>query len=662
MKTASENTRENSSHSARIPLLELSGINRVYGSNIQTTALDSIDLVVERGDFLAIVGPSGSGKSTLLNIIGLLDSPSSGTYRIRGKDTQLVGERARNRMRSSTFGFVFQASHIIGSETVATNAALALEITGVPRHTRAQRVDAALTLLGMKSQWGAIGKNLSGGERQRVSIARAIASNPDIILADEPTGALDSHNSDAVIDHLEQLNKAGATVIIITHDLAVAARARKQVILQDGRLISPESQTEPSVSAPPPELVNTPEKPLRRGTFARVLSLEFLRAISAHTSSPGRALVLILAFVLGAGGLVSALGTSQSAAAQVSERLSAAALDEVGVTSSDIQSRTAGDQSFHDAKAQLEHLNGVKTLGRSAVLSTEDAQITLLAPDSFLGQPTFLGTRMLADSGFLQTQGATLTPTNAGTLLDDFALGPMAIVGVDAAKDIGLNINRTGGRIWVAGRPVEIAGFLTDSTRNSLLKRTVIISYAAAGSLAGYQTSITVRTVEGYPAALATAIPLAINPGNPGSIQTTTVADLRSLRRGVAQDLGAYISAVSWLLVALSSLSAGTAMFLSVRSRAPEIALRRALGASRAAVWRLFALEGAVVGAAGGIAGAAVGLLAIIAVCQLQGWTPILSGTYVAVGVSVGVTSGLISAIYPALVAAFSNPADAIRG
>jgi macrolide transport system ATP-binding/permease protein len=655
------------------PLLELSSVGRVYDDGAQTAALASVDLVIHEGDYVAIVGPSGSGKSTLLNILGLLDRPTMGTYRIRGQDVQTASERDRNRLRARTFGFVFQASHVVGALTAASNTGLGLEISGVPRRERATRVARALSLLGITARANFAAKNLSGGERQRVAVARAIATDPAVILADEPTGALDSENSATVIDYLGELNQRGVTVIVITHDSTIAARAHRQVEIRDGVLRDTSRQEMPALASTlaitesvtphaPEAKTHHPAASHRDASqFLRTLALEFFTAVSAHTTAPARSLVLVFAFLLGTGGLVSALGISQSAASQVSDRLTAAALDEV-VIEDNLGSGRDAIASIPEIEARISGIDRVMGVGWSAHVAASDAAITLLPPESFLSQPRFDGPRVIANAGYLDVIGAHVEPAGISSLFTDDGQEMLAIVGDKAARELGVAAPGPGVRLWLNGHPVEVVGFASGSERDPLLSDSIVLSKAAMNVATGGQSIFTVRTEPGFPAAVAEALPSAISPANPGRVHTSTVADLRSLRKGVAADLGTLIAVVSLILLALSTLSAGTTMFVSVRSRAPEIALRRALGASRASIWRLFSLEGLVIGLAGGIAGSAFGLLAVVAVCHLQQWTAVLSPGYLGVGILAGVISGLASAVYPALVAAFSNPADAVRG
>nr|WP_202470083.1 ABC transporter ATP-binding protein [Streptomyces sp. SID2888] len=232
-----------------VPVLELQGVSKTYPGSPPVTALLPTDLRVDTGDFLAVVGPSGSGKSTLLNILGMLDHPTKGSYRLSGTDVASLTERERAALRGRRVGFVFQAFHLLPHRTALENVALAqLYVTGrgEPRRVNAAR---ALRGVGLGHRLDAMPSRLSGGERQRVAIARAVVNSPDILLCDEPTGNLDSATARSVMDLLTELNLAGATIVVITHDPAVAERAGRQVTIQDGHLGEPASAVRSATGA-----------------------------------------------------------------------------------------------------------------------------------------------------------------------------------------------------------------------------------------------------------------------------------------------------------------------------------------------------------------------------------------------------------------------------
>ncbi|MCW5806137.1 MAG: ABC transporter ATP-binding protein [Deltaproteobacteria bacterium] len=223
-------------------LLELAGIGKTFHTDdVETRALSNVELAVAKGEFVSISGPSGSGKSTLLAILGLLDEPTHGEYRIDGQDTAKLDPVRRAAMRNKSIGFIFQAFNLIGDLTVEENVELPLVYRGMPGAERKQRVGEALESVRMSHRARHLPAQLSGGQQQRVAVARAVAGDPLILLADEPTGNLDSKNGDAVMDLLCGLHAKGATICMVTHNPDYAAKATRVVHLFDGRVVEDRS-------------------------------------------------------------------------------------------------------------------------------------------------------------------------------------------------------------------------------------------------------------------------------------------------------------------------------------------------------------------------------------------------------------------------------------
>jgi ABC-type lipoprotein export system ATPase subunit len=216
-------------------MIQLSEAKKIYGTGESTVhALSGISLNIQKGEFVAITGKSGCGKTTLLNIIGLLDNLTEGHYTLNGQDVRHLSDKAKARLRFQTFGYIFQSFNLLSSHTVAENVALPLGYAGVPKQERLARAAEMLRKVGLLDKMKAYPNELSGGQQQRVAIARALINHPPIILADEPTGNLDSRSSAQIMDILAELTDEGATLLLVTHDAGVARRAGRRVRMEDG--------------------------------------------------------------------------------------------------------------------------------------------------------------------------------------------------------------------------------------------------------------------------------------------------------------------------------------------------------------------------------------------------------------------------------------------
>jgi putative ABC transport system ATP-binding protein len=221
-----------------IPIIETKSLTKTFGSNgVAVRALRGIDLTVDRGEFLALIGPSGSGKSTLMAILGCLDSPTTGTYAFDGERVDGLSGADLARIRNQKIGFVFQLYNLLPKASVLRNVELPMLYAGVPRKERRRRATELLERVGIPEKAKNLPATLSGGQRQRVAIARALANRPVMLLADEPTGALDSKTGHEVLELFSDLHRQGNTILIVTHDLAIASLASRQVEIHDGRIV-----------------------------------------------------------------------------------------------------------------------------------------------------------------------------------------------------------------------------------------------------------------------------------------------------------------------------------------------------------------------------------------------------------------------------------------
>ena len=722
------------SSNARIPAIELRGITRTFEGNPRPV-LNHIDLTIYPGEFVAIIGPSGSGKSTLLNALGLLDTPSSGEYYLFGQNTGQLSERARDKLRRDTIGFIFQSSNMLLDESSTVNAAMGLRVQGIPHAERMERTLETLRFLGLEERATTRTKYLSGGEKQRCAIARAVATRPPLVLADEPTGNLDSVNSANVVDILQQINDSGCTVLVITHDPEVASAAQRIIRIDDG-VLTEESEslavsgssadTEPialtlnretlaevdqrALGAPgiPADSRKLPEEHHEKASFLQDDSVE---ALSALTSRPLRTLLLGLSFALGVGGLVSASSMSESANYQVNQRLlgseqSTLTVAYKGGDTSQMLSTEREGESATDIMRTIASVPYVKNAAYSSIVAPADVRITRLSPYEEEPKTAIslvnmsrerleqIGARINPETLRMleymnstldskEPQAAETTRRYRGAILSLGAAKALNIIPESSVSDrvpappnaqnaqatpeakslqVGglpqLNMDTS---IWINGEMIPVVG-LYDPGDSYEYANSVLVDPELLVRSGHSNVSFVAESERGYGKAVAKAIPLALKPDEPGKISVEAPSDLLNLRATIASDLGLYVGVLSGILLVLASLSAATAMYLSVQSRTMEIALRRAIGSSKWLIARIFLLEGAILGVLGGSLGAAVGMGATLLLAQTQGWQAILSPASALLGVSVGAATGLLSSAYPAWVASRKNPADAMRG
>lgn len=227
----------------RVSMITFANVRKLYRtSDVETTALSDVSLTIKQGEFVAVMGPSGCGKSTLLNIAGLIDSPTSGSYLLAGDDVSGYSESRLTQLRKQVVGFIFQSFNLIDDFTVFENVELPLLYRGVPRNSRRTRVREVLELVGLQARSRHKPSQLSGGQQQRVAVARAVVGDPKLIVADEPTGNLDTKNGEDVMDMLATLNQQGATILMVTHSPSHAERAHRLINLLDGRVIPSAAQ------------------------------------------------------------------------------------------------------------------------------------------------------------------------------------------------------------------------------------------------------------------------------------------------------------------------------------------------------------------------------------------------------------------------------------
>lgn len=372
-------------------VLELSQVSKTYnpGAPGEVKALKTASLLIEQGDFVSITGPSGAGKSTLLNVLALLDPPTKGKYFIDDLDATKLSDSQLAALRAHTFSFVFQAFHLIDERTVTENVALGLMYSGdaagsgeeTLQITDAQRIEQALNFVGLTHKQHAKAVQLSGGERQRVAIARAIVAANPVLVADEPTGNLDSANSRSVMRVLDKLNQSGTTVIVVTHDPKVAAHAKTRIEVHDGVVTVPESESSKPLKPAKTTYAAQAKNPKTssKKTSLRAILADAGRTITAKPAASG---ALIAGVLLAVALALATVGISEAARAQVSQLFDAARNQRVAVSVPEPKQLTKDGSVKQASTTTLMRLKRIPGVERAQIYSNHGNQNISLTNDT----------------------------------------------------------------------------------------------------------------------------------------------------------------------------------------------------------------------------------------------------------------------------------------
>lgn len=596
---------------SQLPLIQLKGVERRYQSgDSEVTVLHPLDLTIAAGEMIAIVGASGSGKSTLMNLLGCLDSPSSGQYLFRGQDTATMDALALARLRCHHFGFIFQRYHLLPHLDAAANVEIPAVYASTSRPDRQARARQLLGRLGLADRSHHTPGQLSGGQQQRVSIARALANGGEVILADEPTGALDSQSGKEVMAILKELHAQGHTIILVTHDMDVASHADRIITLKDGRIEqdSGPSQTAvlaPATAAPPQKIVPTKGVMGHDWDRYREAGRMAMHAMLAHRM---RTFLTMLGIIIGIAAVVSVVALGQGARAKVIDQINAMGTNTIEI----FPGKGWGD----------EKMASIQTLNKGDL-------------DALLGQPYLAGAspeigsagqlryRNKTNSGsvtgvgndYFKVKGMTLV---SGRLLEWQDIQQRAAVAVVDKKSITSLLGQddpVGKVVLVGTLPVRIVGVVSQETGFGPTSQSVNIwlPYSAVMSRLISQhhfSQITIRVKDGVQPALAEQAVIELITKRHGVKDFFTFSSdsiIKSVEKTTAT-MTLMVSAIAVISLIVGGVGVMNIMLVSVVERTREIGIRMAVGARQSDILQQFLIEAVMVSLLGGIFGVGLSL------------------------------------------------------
>ncbi|KHA56058.1 macrolide transporter [Aeromonas hydrophila] len=588
------------------PLIQLKGIERRYQSGEQeVTVLHPLDLTIEAGEMIAIVGASGSGKSTLMNLLGCLDRPSSGQYLFRGQDTATLDALSLARLRCHHFGFIFQRYHLLPHLNAAANVEIPAVYAGTPRAERQARSQALLTRLGLSDRSHHTPSQLSGGQQQRVSIARALANGGEVILADEPTGALDSQSGKEVMAILKELHAQGHTIILVTHDMEVASHADRLITLKDGRVQEDSGRKPAAVPMTPTAAPAGKEGAGHDWDRYREAARMALHAMLAHRM---RTFLTMLGIIIGIAAVVSVVALGQGARAKVIDQINA-----MGTNTIDIfPGKDWGDEKA----ASIQTLNKRDLDALLGQPYLEGASPQIAAPGQLrYRNKTSSGSIVGVGNDFFRVKGMKLTN---GRLFDERDIQNRAAVAVVDGKTIESLLGKqdpVGQVVLVGTLPVRIIGVVEEETGfgRSSQSVNVWLPYSAVMSRLISQnhfSQLTIRVKDGVQPALAEQAAIELLTQRHGVKDFFTFSSdsiIKSVEKTTAT-MTLLVSAIAVISLIVGGVGVMNIMLVSVVERTREIGIRIAVGARQSDILQQFLIEAVMVSLLGGMLGVGVSL------------------------------------------------------
>ncbi|MGE5241165.1 MAG: ABC transporter permease [Bacteroidota bacterium] len=649
-------------------VIELKDVSKTYRMGGSTVyALRDVSLTIEPGEFVAIMGPSGSGKSTLMHVLGLLDVPDSGSYLLNGREVANLTEDDLAVQRREAIGFIFQQFNLLPRISALENVSLPLLYS--QRRREFEKAKTLLERVGLGTRMLHKPNELSGGQQQRVAIARAMINNPRIILADEPTGNLDSASQKEILEALKDLNRQGITVIIVTHEEEIARQVERLIRIRDGAIQSDEYPTGEKPAKSAARAVAAPSAPdrFRLGEIWDHLQQGF-KTLNANKV---RTALSMLGILIGVGAVVAMLALGQGAQKAIEKQLSS-------LGSNLLMLRPGA--TFVGGVAQQAGTTTRLTLDDVAALKTQIPGVKDASPSvSGRGQLTYLdknwNTQVLGVGPSYARMRAALPPIGRFfTEEENRKRSRVAVIGLTIVRELFGGQNPIGEMIKINKVSFQVIGVLPEKGATAFHDNddiVVIPVLTAMHRLMG-KDYVDYIDIEAENASVIDAVQNAVKQlmysrhkvalsQQQEAFQIRNMADIQAALTETSRTMSLLLAAIAAISLVVGGIGIMNIMLVSVTERTREIGLRKAVGARRRDILSQFLTEAVVISAVGGILGIVLGWLATQIMSGLAGWATSISPAAVLLAVLFSGSVGIIFGIYPARKAALLNPIDALR-
>jgi macrolide transport system ATP-binding/permease protein len=653
-------------------LLDIRSLTKTYVMGDQTLrALDNVDLTIAPGDFVAIVGPSGSGKSTLMHMIGLLDSWDEGDIFIDGVNVRGMSESDVALLRSQKIGFVFQQFHLLNRNDAFRNVALPLMYARKPLDK--SHVEDLLNQVGLKNRMNHKPNELSGGQQQRVAIARALVNRPSLILADEPTGNLDSQSEKEILDLLVHLNSIGMTVVIVTHEEEVTKIAHRVVKMRDGKIVS-DIRSRPIPSLPTKnassEVVSNTSPKAYSWTILKNFAIEALKAVFG---SKMRSMLSVLGVMIGVAAVIAMLGLGAGAKQSMEEQLSNLGSNILVVFPASSRPSVTGvstniQLTLDDLEALQRDLPNVK--GVSGRVDTRGSRSTVQ-----FGEKTWNPTITGVSAAYVSMRNFQPEKGRSFTEEENKARARVALIGVTVvSKLFGENINPIGEKIKINRVFFDVIGVLPEKGATTWQDQDDIILIpldTAMKRTFGYdnihmidlqlnnQESVE-RVTEDVRSILGSRLridPEALKEG----LQVRNMSEIRDAISSTSRIMSTLLAIIAGISLIVGGIGVMNIMLVSVTERTKEIGLRKALGATGVDIMGQFLVESVFLALLGGLSGIALGWGVALIAAKATGWNFIVSFSSIFMVATVTMLVGIVFGLWPAFKASKLEPIKALK-